>query len=199
MNLEPRKRKLQTRITLFTWIGGISAVAALIPLIWAGFQVFQSHSFFRENELGDFIGGTSGTFASFAALAFVYVGFLGQQLQILMQQEELEMNRQELKDTRVEIKGQKEQLELQNKFNSETQIKNTFFKLLDTYTLTKSQVSYHNLIDYHRELAHFEAETRKYPASDISKYKPKIKSIKEDIAFENILYYLEEWSINHWK
>ncbi|WPR76270.1 hypothetical protein [Algoriphagus sp. NG3] len=130
MDLTSRKSKLNKQITIFKWIGGISALVALIPLIWAGMQVFQSHSFFKENELGDFIGGTSGTFASFAALAFVYVGFLGQQLQILMQQEELEMNRQELKDTREEIKGQREQLELQNKQFQIQSFETTFFQLL---------------------------------------------------------------------
>lgn len=133
MDLDNRKKDLQTRIIVFTWIGGISAGIALIPLIWAGYDVFQSHSFYKENELGDFIGGTSGTFASFAGLAFVYVGFLGQQLQILMQQEELEMNRQELKDTREEIKGQKEQLELQNKQFQIQSFETVFFQLLRLY------------------------------------------------------------------
>lgn len=199
MDLELQKRKLKTRISLFTWIGGVSAGVALIPLIWAAFQVFQSHSFFKENELGDFIGGTSGTFASFAGLAFVYVGFLGQQLQILMQQEELEMNRQELKDTREEIKGQKEQLELQNKFNSETQTKNTFFKLLDSFILTRAQLSYLNLIDYHRDLARFKDDTKHLPYSDFSKHQPNPKIVKEDAVFENILYKMEEWSKNDWK
>jgi hypothetical protein len=115
MDIISQKQKLETQITIFSWIGGISALFALLPLLWAGYQVLGNHSFFKENELGDFIGGTSGTFASFAGLAFVYVGFLGQRLQILQQQEELELNRKELQETREEIKGQKEQLELQNK------------------------------------------------------------------------------------
>lgn len=139
MDLDNRKKDLQTRIIVFTWIGGISAGIALIPLIWAAYDVFQSHSFYKENELGDFIGGTSGTFASFAGLAFVYVGFLGQQLQILMQQEELEMNRQELKDTREEIKGQKEQLELQNKHFRIQAFETVFFQLLKVFRDTSDK------------------------------------------------------------
>jgi hypothetical protein len=136
MKIASQKSSLRSQITIFKWIGGISAIVALIPLIWAGIQVLANHSFFKENELGDFIGGTSGTFASFAGLAFVYVGFLGQQLQILMQQEELEMNRQELKDTRAEIKGQKKQLELQNKHFEIQAFNDIFFKL---YGIFKNQ------------------------------------------------------------
>jgi hypothetical protein len=133
MVIETQKLKLKTKVNVFTWIGGISAFFALIPLIWAGIQVLGNQSFFKENELGDFIGGTSGTFASFAALAFVYVGFLGQQLQILFQQEELEMNRQELKETREEIRGQKEQLELQNRQFEKQSFENVFFNLLELF------------------------------------------------------------------
>lgn len=199
MDIEKQKRALNSQIKLFRRLGVLFGVFAIVPLLWAAIQVFQAHSFFKENELGDFIGGTSGTFASFAGLAFVYIGFLGQQLQILMQQEELEMNRQELRNTRQEIKGQKEQLELQNKFNSETQIKNRFFKLLDSYILTKSQVSYHNLIDFHVELTQIEEDTNTLWSSDLSKHRLKAKLVKEDAAFENMLYNLKVWSESHWK
>lgn len=133
MEIDKRKKHLNSQIKLFKALGVFFGIFALVPLVWAGIQIFQAHSFFKENELGDFIGGTSGTFASFAGLAFVYVGFLGQQLQILMQQEELEMNRQELKDTRVEIKGQKEQLELQNKQFQIQAFETVFFQLLKVF------------------------------------------------------------------
>lgn len=133
MDITGEKVKLGKQITIFTWIGGVSAVVALIPLAWAGYEVLGNHSFFKENELGDFIGGTSGTFASFAGLAFVYVAFLGQRLQILMQQEELELNRKELKETRNEIRGQKEQLELQNKQFQIQSFENVFFELISFF------------------------------------------------------------------
>ena len=199
MDLDKRKTELNSQIKLFRRLGVFFGILAIVPLVWAVIQVFQAHSFFKENELGDFIGGTSGTFASFAGLAFVYIGFLGQQLQILMQQEELEMNRQELKDTREEIKGQKVQLELQNKFNSETQTKNTFFKLLDSLILTRAQLTYLNLIDYDRDLARFKEDTKNFPSTDLSKHQPKQKIVKEDAAFENILYKMKEWSRSQWK
>lgn len=133
MNIDKRKQELNSQINLFRGLGIFFGICAIVPLLWAAIQVFQAHSFFKENELGDFIGGTSGTFASFAGLAFVYIGFLGQQLQILMQQEELEMNRQELKETRQEIKGQKEQLELQNKQFQTQSFETVFFQLLSLY------------------------------------------------------------------
>jgi hypothetical protein len=133
MNLISQKLRLNKQIIIFKWIGGTSALIALIPFIWAGVQVLANQSFFKENELGDFIGGTSGTFASFAGLAFIYVGFLGQQLQILMQQEELELNRQEMESTRNEIRGQKKQLKLQNKQFQIQSFETTFFTLISYY------------------------------------------------------------------
>lgn len=133
MDINVDKNILNNNIRLFTRIGAASAVLAIAPLIWAGYQVFQAHSFFQENELGDFIGGTSGTFASFAGLAFVYVGFLGQRLQILMQQEELELNRQEMRDTRMEIQGQKEQLEMQNRQFQKQSFERVFFDLISFF------------------------------------------------------------------
>lgn len=138
MDISDQKTKLNSDITLFTRIGAFSAIVAVSPLIWVLFDVLSNHGFFKENELGDFIGGTSGTFASFAGLAFVYVGFLGQRLQILMQQEELELNRKELHDTREEIKGQREQLELQNKHFENQLFESTFFDLLENYKVSNS-------------------------------------------------------------
>jgi hypothetical protein len=40
MDLTSQKSKLNKQITIFKWIGGISALIALIPLIWAGIQVY---------------------------------------------------------------------------------------------------------------------------------------------------------------
>lgn len=133
MDIAGQKSKLNSDIILFTRIGAVSALIAVIPLIWALVEVLGNHAFFKENELGDFIGGTSGTFASFAGLAFVYVAFLGQRLQILMQQEELELNRQEMKDTRIEIQGQKEQLVLQNKQFQRQSFESVFFSLIELF------------------------------------------------------------------
>lgn len=147
MNIAEQKNSLNNQIKLFSWIGGISAIVALIPLIWAGYQVMQTHSFFKENELGDFIGGTSGTFASFSALAFVYVGFLGQRLQILIQQEELELNRKELQETRKEIEGQKQQLELQNRQFQIQSFETVFFNLIELFEKQSSLVFSENYGD----------------------------------------------------
>ena len=198
MDIEGQKKKLNTQIKLFSWIGVISALFALIPLIWAIFQVIGKNRFYVENELGDFIGGTSGTFASFAGLAFVYVAFLGQRLQILMQQEELELNRKELRNTRKEIKGQRLQLQIQNEFNSEVQKKNTFFKLLDSYILVKSRVFYPNYILYEEKLKLYYRSPN--TLEDVyEEYKPQIENCFEDEAFKNIIYYLKDWVNSNWK
>lgn len=181
MDLSGQKARLNSDIILFTRIGAASAIIAVIPLIWAGIEVLGNHGFFKENELGDFIGGTSGTFASFAGLAFVYVGFLGQRLQILMQQEELELNRKELQDTREEIKGQKEQLKLQNKHFENQLFESTFFNLLENYknSLSSSfRASW--AVDFNKNLESTLIETSQGPFGDL------ITKNKAGLTFENI-------------
>lgn len=137
-NLEIRKNKLDTDISIFTWLGGICAALAVAPLVYVGRQVLYLGYGYQENVLGDFIGGISGTFASFAGLSFIYVGFLGQQLQIVFQQEELELNRNELINTRLEIAGQREQLELQNKQFENQMFENSFFFLFNNFKTSYS-------------------------------------------------------------
>lgn len=142
MDIKGQKKKLTKQISIFTWIGGVSAVMALIPVAWAGYEVLGNHSFFKENELGDFIGGTSGTFASFAGLAFVYVAFLGQRLQILMQQEEIELNREEMKNTTKELEGQKIQLEIQNKNSSRQLLESSFYNALNIFKNDTEKINF---------------------------------------------------------
>lgn len=88
----------------------------------------------NSKDLGAFLLGAAGTLWSGAGLVLIYVAFLGQKQQVMLQRAELiqnriqlELNRQELAETREELKGQKQQLERQAK-NSERQLfENTFF------------------------------------------------------------------------
>ncbi|GAA0878977.1 hypothetical protein GCM10009119_19450 [Algoriphagus jejuensis] len=201
MDISQQKSTLNKQIEIFSWIGGISAVFALLPLIWAGYQVLGNHAFFKENELGDFIGGTSGTFASFAGLAFVYVAFLGQRLQILMQQEELESNRQEMEYTRMEIQGQREQLELQNNYIKNEQVVSILFRLIDSFIENRKNVTYLDHINYEKRLREASKHGQGSSIQEIQKYLPERDVVYGNDAFQNIIVHLKEWTIglNGWR
>lgn len=140
---------LEKKITFYTRFGWAFVICATIPLVVAFIIVVWHCKYWKESDLGSFIGGVSGTFAALAGVFFIYVAFIGQRLQILFQKQELEMNRKELKETRKEIKGQKKQLRLQNKQFKIQSFESTFFKLIDYY---KAKVS-NTFPSYNTDLA----------------------------------------------
>ncbi|MDX2062488.1 MAG: hypothetical protein SFY70_05460 [Bacteroidia bacterium] len=90
----------------------------------------------NSKDLGAFLLGAAGTLWSGSGLVLIYVAFLGQKQQVLLQRAELiqnrrqlELQRQELEDTREELKGQKEQLALQVQTSQIQLFESTFFKM----------------------------------------------------------------------
>ncbi|MEM6684444.1 MAG: hypothetical protein AAF617_01515, partial [Bacteroidota bacterium] len=57
------------------------------------------------NEVGDFIGGVSGSLWALAGLFFIYIAFLGQKIEIKYQQEELKLNREELSESKEALQA----------------------------------------------------------------------------------------------
>jgi hypothetical protein len=93
-------------------------------LLIAGWSIWEyNQPTFNLNELGDFLGGVVGPLFSLAGLIIIYVAFLGQKQQLLLQQ-------QELKATREELAGQRKQLELQNRQTKKRNYENTFFRVI---------------------------------------------------------------------
>mgnify|MGYP003717282061 CR=1 FL=1 len=88
---------------------------------------FNGNSNIRLSEIGDYIGGTVASTWSLAGLFFIYVAFLGQQKQMLLQKLDLYYNRLEITATRKELEGQKEQMIEQNKAIKLQRFENTFF------------------------------------------------------------------------
>lgn len=82
------------------------------------------------SELGSYLSGAVATSWSLSGLLLVYIAFLGQQKQILLQRIDLKYNRLELQSTVEELEGQKLQLELQNKTLMIQSFENSFFNLL---------------------------------------------------------------------
>lgn len=114
--------------TIFGWslitIGGASFLIPIIPLFPTVVPL---------NEYGDFIGGVVSSIWSLAGLIFIYVAFLGQRQQLIIQQFELKYTQFETKATRLEIQGQREQMRIQNETLSLQRFENTFFQLLQTH------------------------------------------------------------------
>jgi hypothetical protein len=103
-------------------------VVGLVTLAW-GLQQFGPTTTDLDG-LGSFLSGTVGVVWSLAGIMMIYVAFLGQRRQMLLQEEDLRLNRVDLRDTRKELKGQKEALEAQLVTAKRQQFENTFFQLV---------------------------------------------------------------------
>jgi len=123
---EQDKLKLDAIINRYTIFGyiliSLGVVAFFIPLLPVS----------NFNLYGDFVGGVVSSIWSLAGLIFIYVAFLGQRQQLIMQQIELKHTQYEAKSSRVEIVMQNEQLKEQNKTLALQRFENTFFQLLQT-------------------------------------------------------------------
>ncbi len=86
------------------------------------------------NDFGTFVGGTVASLWSLAGLFFIYVAFLGQKQQLILQQLEIKFSQIELKATRLELEGQKEQMMEQNATLKHQRFENTFFQLVNIHT-----------------------------------------------------------------
>lgn len=74
-----------------------------------------------------------GALWSLAGLFFIYVAFLGQKGQMILQQIELMNSRLEVKYTRLELTRQKDAMSAQNMTLELQKFDNTFFKLMDNH------------------------------------------------------------------
>ncbi len=95
--------------------GFILVVIALSFALWPLTFCEECH----YNEYGDWVGGVSGSIASVAAMAFLYVTYLAQRKQILIQQQE--------------IADQKKEAERVKRNDETNSLENRFFKLLELH------------------------------------------------------------------
>jgi len=85
------------------------------------------------NEVGDFIGGVSGSLWALAGLFFIYIAFLGQKIEIKYQQKELALNRKELELNRQELEESRKVFKAQAEIMLDQKLDTTFFNLLDNH------------------------------------------------------------------
>lgn len=123
-------KKLEWEIKQFKWIASVLVIVGLFAFaIGAGSVLMTGESKWAQS-LGDFSGGVVASFWSLAGIMLVYIAFIGQKQQLMLQEEELRLNREEMIATRMEIEGQKLEMEEQNKTAALQRFENTFFSLL---------------------------------------------------------------------
>lgn len=128
--------KLDSRISIFNWLGWVAIfIGVVIGCFGISFYLGWNNpeNQMKINELGDYLGGTVASLWALSGLFFIYVAFLGQQKQMLLQNLELKYNQVELSATRIELRGQKEQLIEQNETSRLQRFENTFFNLLTLF------------------------------------------------------------------
>lgn len=130
VNLEIDSKSIDRKINFFTWLAWICIILGLGVLI-LGFSLFFWKKIPDLNELGGFLSGTLASVWSLSGLFFIYVAFLGQKKQLLLQQIELLNSQLEVMYTQSELKGQKEAMNTQNDLITQQQFENTFFKLME--------------------------------------------------------------------
>ena len=62
------------------------------------------------NEIGDFLAGTLGGLLAFCGILYVYIAFLSQKEQMMLQNYEMKQNRLEMKLTRQEMADQRQEM-----------------------------------------------------------------------------------------
>lgn len=96
------------------------------------------------NEFGDFIGGVSGALWALAGLFFIYVAFLGQRSQLVLQKEEIRLSIEEVRASRIELEGQKKALNDQNQSLRIQRFENEYFSLLSNLNNIINSIDLYN-------------------------------------------------------
>src|SRR5258707_42283 len=83
-----------------TWLRRAAWFTVILGFGAAGWGLFKIGHVSPEqlSQLGSYLQGSVASLWSLAAFLFVYVAFLGQKQQLLLQHEELELTRADLKD-----------------------------------------------------------------------------------------------------
>jgi hypothetical protein len=119
------EKKIEAHTKTIQTIGwGLVAIGVLVSI--PGLAWFFLGDWDNPHELGDFLGGTVASCWGLAGLMFIYVAFLGQCRQALLQRLDVKNNRFEVKQTRLELQTQNEMMQQQI-------FEQTFFQLLRSY------------------------------------------------------------------
>ncbi|MBT1712437.1 hypothetical protein KK062_29620 [Fulvivirgaceae bacterium PWU5] len=79
--------RLTNRLRPLAWLFvGLSFLFAIYPLIWFDIKAL------KYNEYGDYVGGPVAAFLTLGSMFFIYITYLSQRYQVLLQQNEIREN-----------------------------------------------------------------------------------------------------------
>lgn len=156
--------RLNGRIRFGNYVAWGFVVLGLIVGIWGTIAHFHriEGGDLNLGDLGDYLGGSVGSVWSLAGLIFVYVAFLGQRKQLLMQQLELQNSQVEVKYTRLELQGQREEMMQQNETMKIQKFENTFFNMLQLHHQIVAEIDIIKREEFQRGDSAYSRITRKY-------------------------------------
>lgn len=126
--------ELETSISVYKWVAiglGLLGLGLFVGILVAGTVGSD-----EAGGVADLVAAAAAVMAAFWSLAglfILYVAFLGQRQDLVINQQELRDTREVLDLQREELAGQREQLEAQNETMSRQALEGTFFQLLRTF------------------------------------------------------------------
>jgi uncharacterized membrane protein YidH (DUF202 family) len=117
-NDEQSEKRLNGKIRRFTAIAWVLVVIG-IGVACFGLERYRNFHHQALTDLGTFLAGSTGPLFSLAGLFFIYVAFLGQQLQLKLQRKELQETQR--------------QMRLQEKRTERERFESVFFELLNLH------------------------------------------------------------------
>jgi len=142
-------KDIEKKINFFKWLAwsiiiiGLIEYILCITILWIRNINLLNITLQKYSYLGDLLSGTVVAFWSLGGVLFIYIAFLGQKQDLILQREELVL-------TRNELKGQREQFEIQNITLEIQKFENTFFNMIKLH---------HNII---QSIAYKEFDGRRY-------------------------------------
>lgn len=123
--------KLEGSITFNKRMAWFFVVLGGLAAIW-GLWIYRSDLSSETNlsSLGSYFQGAVGSLWALAGLMFIYVAFLGQKQQLLLQREAMEQQKAQFDQEQNELEQQREQFLLQQESIRQQNFENAFFQLL---------------------------------------------------------------------
>lgn len=140
-DLEISVSGLKSRITICLIFAILLAVGAIGSYVFYSLYPGKVFNWFPANP-HDYANNLSVVMASLSGVLFVYIAFLGQRWQMLLQQQEIRDNRTEMKASTSELKIQAKALTEQISKMDRDFVHQNFFRILEQHFKTRDQVEF---------------------------------------------------------
>ncbi len=121
-------------LTRFAWgLVVLGCLVVVFGIYWYLETEACTSDSYGIDKIGDFMSGTVASLWSLAGLFFVYIAFLGQKQQSLLQQLEILWNREEIRKNYQEMIDQKAEMKAQNDTLRQQRFEHSFFQMLNVH------------------------------------------------------------------